>query len=78
MYASTIARTLNASYSSQSYGGLGGVATTYPVSAFVTHMIYLKNASVEVEVGKVAVREMDDTGYPSFLSPDRVPPRPSV
>lgn len=53
---STIARTLNAPYHSQSYTGLGGVATTYPVSAFITHIVYLKNTSVEVDVGKVTVR----------------------
>lgn len=56
MRCSTIARTLNASYQPQSYGGLGGVATTYPVSAFVTHTVYLKGTSVEVDVGKVTVR----------------------
>lgn len=52
---STIARTLNASYHSQSYKGLGGFATTYPVSAFITHVVYLKNTTVEVDAGKVTV-----------------------
>ncbi|THH30392.1 hypothetical protein EUX98_g3804 [Antrodiella citrinella] len=52
-YISTITRTLNAVYQPQSYGGLGGVATTYPVSAFITHIVYLKNTAVEVDVGKI-------------------------
>ncbi|KAH8101525.1 UPF0052-domain-containing protein [Cristinia sonorae] len=77
-YISTISRTLNASYQpqSQTYGGLGRVTTTYPVSAFVTHVVYLKNTLVEVDVGKVVAMGVkcvevtgpsdERTGLPKF------------
>ncbi|KAH9949457.1 UPF0052-domain-containing protein [Amylocystis lapponica] len=52
-YVKTIARTLNASYHSHSYAGLGGADTTYPVSAFVTHLVHLKGSSVDVDVRQI-------------------------
>ncbi|KAL4244481.1 CofD-like domain superfamily protein [Abortiporus biennis] len=52
-YISTIVRTLNTAYSSKPYGGLGQAATTYPVSAFVTHLVYLKDTLVEVDVDEI-------------------------
>ncbi|KAG9223269.1 hypothetical protein CCMSSC00406_0000042 [Pleurotus cornucopiae] len=36
--------------------GLGGVNTTYPVSAFVTDLVYLKGSAVPVDVAKITVR----------------------
>ncbi|TFY60593.1 hypothetical protein EVJ58_g5048 [Rhodofomes roseus] len=47
-YIKTIARTLNQSHHSPTYGGLGRVDTTYPVSAFITHLVYLQGTTVEV------------------------------
>ncbi|KAI8983245.1 UPF0052-domain-containing protein [Trametes punicea] len=49
-YIHTIARTLNDGHHVQSYGGLSKADTTYPVSAFITHLVYLKGTTVEVDV----------------------------
>ncbi|KAJ7102528.1 UPF0052-domain-containing protein [Mycena belliarum] len=54
-YINAIVRTLNAQYSTPSYGlayGLGGV-TTFPVSAFVTDLVYLKDTSVPVDLREI-------------------------
>ncbi|KAF9454921.1 UPF0052-domain-containing protein [Macrolepiota fuliginosa MF-IS2] len=48
-YILAIARTLNSSYQMAPYG-LGNASTTYPVSAFVTHLVYLEGGSVVVDV----------------------------
>jgi len=45
-------RTLNGSYQTQPYG-LGNVNTTYPISAFVTHLVYLRGSNVLVDVEHV-------------------------
>ncbi|KAH0590185.1 hypothetical protein H2248_000358 [Termitomyces sp. 'cryptogamus'] len=47
-YIQAIARTLNGTYQKQPYG-LGNANTTYPVSAFVTHLVYLKDGHVRVD-----------------------------
>ncbi|KAG6854074.1 hypothetical protein C0991_010821 [Blastosporella zonata] len=47
-----MSRTLNGTYQTQSYG-LGNANTTYPISAFLTHLVYLKGTSVQVDVGRV-------------------------
>lgn len=74
-YITTIVRTLNTPYHSQTYGGLGRVETTYPVSAFVTHLVYLKGTLVEVDVARITalgVRcvqvegSLDKTNQPQF------------
>jgi 2-phospho-L-lactate transferase/gluconeogenesis factor (CofD/UPF0052 family) len=44
--------TLNSSYESQPFG-LGGVNTVYPVSAFITDLVYLKGGKVAVDVKHV-------------------------
>ena len=49
-----IVRTLN-SYSIQALG-LGGANTTYPVSAFITDMIYLKGTCIQVDVKEIMAR----------------------
>ncbi|KAG6918700.1 hypothetical protein DXG01_012518 [Tephrocybe rancida] len=46
---SAMARTLNGTYQTQPYG-LGNANTTYPISAFVTHLVYLKGGSVQVDM----------------------------
>ncbi|KAI0259330.1 UPF0052-domain-containing protein [Gloeopeniophorella convolvens] len=51
-YIQAIARTLNARYQPASFG-LGGAATTYPVSAFVTHLVHLRGGAVHVDVPRV-------------------------
>src|SRR6267154_1849106 len=52
-----IARTLNARYQVEPYGlGPDNVATTYPVSAFVTHMVHLRSCAVYVDVALISVR----------------------
>lgn len=50
----TISRTLNTPYH-RHYDGLGEAMTTYPISAFVTHMLYLKGTLVPVDVKAVTV-----------------------
>lgn len=54
----TVVRTLNAAYHEQSYGGLGEANTTYPISAFITHIVYLKHTSVHVDVPLITVSVM--------------------
>ncbi|KAG6857669.1 hypothetical protein H0H87_010238 [Tephrocybe sp. NHM501043] len=51
-YIHAMTRTLNGTYQSQPYG-LGNANTTYPISAFLTHMIYLTDTSVKVDVGRI-------------------------
>lgn len=48
-YILTITKTLNSSYQAAPYG-LGNANTTYPVSAFVTHLVYLEGANVPIDV----------------------------
>ncbi len=52
---STITRTLNDGHYAQTYGGLSKVDTTYPISAYITHLVYLKGTMVEVDVPAVTV-----------------------
>ena len=53
----TIARTLNARYQVDPYGlGPDSAATTYPVSTFVTHLVYLRGCAVRVDVSATSVR----------------------
>ncbi|KAF5377313.1 hypothetical protein D9615_006412 [Tricholomella constricta] len=47
-YIQAMARTLNGSYHTQPYG-LGYVNTTYPISAFVTHLVYLRGTKILVD-----------------------------
>jgi hypothetical protein len=55
-----IVRTLNASYNSQPLG-LGNVSTTYPVSAFITDMVYLKETDIVVNVERLTVSMLQIT-----------------
>lgn len=48
-YIRAFASTLNAQYQKPPYG-LGNANTTYPVSAFITHMVYLERTHVDVDV----------------------------
>lgn len=49
-------RTLNASYNAQPYG-LGNVNTTYPVSAFITDLVYMKGSNVAVDIKHITVSD---------------------
>ncbi|KAJ6569557.1 UPF0052-domain-containing protein [Mycena capillaripes] len=68
-YINAIVRTLNAHYSTPSYGlayGLGS-NTTFPVSAFITDLIYLKDTSVQVDLRQITAMgvrctEVDGSG----------------
>ncbi|KAG6837225.1 hypothetical protein H0H93_013093 [Arthromyces matolae] len=51
-YIQAIVRTLNSTYQMQPYG-LGNANTTYPISAFVTHLVYLKDGTVQVDVERI-------------------------
>ncbi|KAJ7151643.1 hypothetical protein C8R46DRAFT_1229177 [Mycena filopes] len=51
-YINAITRTLNAQYSTPSYGLAYGTGsnTTFPVSAFITDLVYLEDTSVPVDL----------------------------
>jgi len=51
-YIHAIVRTLNATYHNQSYG-IGNTHTTYPVSAFITDLVYLKDTEVDIDVKQI-------------------------
>ncbi|RPD70798.1 UPF0052-domain-containing protein [Lentinus tigrinus ALCF2SS1-7] len=52
-YIRTIAQTLNDGHHARTYGGLSKADTTYPISAFITHLVYLKGTAVEVNVARI-------------------------
>ncbi|KIM47992.1 hypothetical protein M413DRAFT_439685 [Hebeloma cylindrosporum] len=67
-YLQAIARTLNSDYSTQPYG-LGGVNTRYPISAFITDLVYLQGTQIVVDVKKITamgVRCREVEGGPRF------------
>ncbi|PIL30733.1 hypothetical protein GSI_06901 [Ganoderma sinense ZZ0214-1] len=49
-YIRIIARTLNESHQPKTFGGLSKAETTYPISAFITHLVYLKGTGIEVDI----------------------------
>ncbi|EIM91900.1 UPF0052-domain-containing protein [Stereum hirsutum FP-91666 SS1] len=54
-YIQAIVRTLNARYQVEPYGlARGNAATLYPVSAFITHLVYIRGTTVKVDVRKIA------------------------
>ncbi|KAK7692776.1 hypothetical protein QCA50_004409 [Cerrena zonata] len=54
-YIDTIARTLNATYTA-SYSGLRDAYTTYPVSAFITHLVYLEGTNIEIDTSMITAK----------------------
>ena len=58
-YARAIVRTLNSDYSIQTFG-LGGANTTYPISAFITDMVYLKGTHIEVDTEEIVASDIFD------------------
>jgi hypothetical protein len=54
-FFSAIVGTLNAQYQVLPYG-LGGVTTLYPISAFITHLVYLKDTAITVDAMYITVR----------------------
>ncbi|KAJ6573934.1 UPF0052-domain-containing protein [Mycena vulgaris] len=54
-YIKAIVRTLNAHYNTQSYGLAYGIGsnTTFPVSAFITDLVFLKDTSVAVDLRQI-------------------------
>jgi hypothetical protein len=50
--ASAIVRTLNSAHDTDA------VSTSYPTSAFITHLVYLHDTEVAVDVQKITVREV--------------------
>lgn len=62
-----ISRTLNARYQAEPYGlGPNNAATTYPVSAFVTHMVHLRSSAVHVDAALISVRRFRALGLSSL------------
>jgi len=51
-YINAIVQTLNTHYHVQSYS-LGNVNTTYPISAFITHLVYLRGTSIPVDAERI-------------------------
>jgi len=67
-YIRAIVRTLNGDYSVQAFG-LGGANTTYPISAFITDLVYLKGTRVKVdakEIMAMGVRCQEVEGGPRY------------
>ena len=54
-----IVRTLNSDYSIQAFG-LGGANTTYPISAFITDMVYLKGTHIKVDTEEISASDIFD------------------
>ena len=54
-----IVRTLNSDYSIKAFG-LGGANTTYPISAFITDMVYLKGTHIKVDTEEIAASDIFD------------------
>ncbi|TRM62945.1 hypothetical protein BD626DRAFT_557818 [Schizophyllum amplum] len=55
-YVLAIANTLNTQYGhGRAYAGLGNATTRYPISAFVTDLVYTQEAQVDVDVAKITV-----------------------
>jgi len=58
--ASAIVRTLNTAHETD------GISTSYPTSAFITHLVYLHDTEVAVDVQKITVCEgSGGTSYPN-------------
>ncbi|KAG7450766.1 UPF0052-domain-containing protein [Guyanagaster necrorhizus] len=51
-YILAISRTLNAPYQHRSYG-LGSASTIYPVSAFITDLVYLEGTDIHVNIDRI-------------------------
>ncbi|KAM5542180.1 hypothetical protein V8D89_004053 [Ganoderma adspersum] len=49
-YIRVIARTLNESHHWKTHGGLSKAETTYPISAFITHLVYLKGTAIDIDI----------------------------
>jgi hypothetical protein len=58
-YTRAIVRTLNSDYSIQAFG-LGGANTTYPISAFITDMVYLKATRIKVDTKEIEASDIFD------------------
>jgi hypothetical protein len=52
-----IVRTLNSDYSIQTFG-LGGANTKYPVSAFITDILYLKGTCIKVDTEEISASDI--------------------
>ncbi|KAF5361649.1 hypothetical protein D9758_007361 [Tetrapyrgos nigripes] len=52
-YIQALVNTLNSQYQAPSYGGLGNANTMYPISAFITDLVYLRGGTVAVDVKKL-------------------------
>ncbi|KAI0757600.1 UPF0052-domain-containing protein [Daedaleopsis nitida] len=52
-YIRTVAQTLNDGHHAPLYGGLSKADTIYPISAFITHLVYLKGTAVEVDIARI-------------------------
>ncbi|KAN0101027.1 hypothetical protein V8E55_001011 [Tylopilus felleus] len=53
-YVKAIVGVLNSDYQKPSYG-LGNASTVYPISAFITHLVWLEGTRIEVDVMALAV-----------------------
>ncbi|KAJ7451152.1 UPF0052-domain-containing protein [Mycena latifolia] len=72
-YINAIVRTLNVHYNTQSYGLAYGIGsnTTFPVSAFITDLVFLKDTSVAVDLRQITAMgvrctEVDGAGAGVF------------
>jgi hypothetical protein len=65
IFTSAIVRTLNATYHVHSYG-IGNMHTTYPVSAFITDLIYLKGSEIDIDVKHITVSDVYSQWAPNL------------
>ncbi|KAI0029064.1 UPF0052-domain-containing protein [Vararia minispora EC-137] len=72
-YINVIVRTLSARYQPESYG-IGNVSTSFPTSAYVTHLIHLHGGTVPVDVEVITSMGVRCIGVNSHcLAKDGVP-----
>ncbi|KIM84747.1 hypothetical protein PILCRDRAFT_67540 [Piloderma croceum F 1598] len=71
-YISAITQTLNTNHHTQLYS-LGNAYTTYPISAFVTHLIYLRGTTIKVDVGHITTLGVKCVAVDGLSDPQGVP-----
>ncbi|KAI0668661.1 UPF0052-domain-containing protein [Trametes maxima] len=74
-YIRTIAQTLNDGHHAHTYGGLSKADTTYPVSAFITHLVYLKGTGVEVDIPSITALGVRCVEVDGCIYDEAKPPR---
>lgn len=64
---------LNSDYQKPSYG-LGNASTIYPISAFITHLVWLEGTTVDVDVAALTVSLVSIVRRRSYVCPNLTGP----